>query len=34
MAILGVLLVTDWPISPAIEFNQGYGETWSVRNTW
>ncbi|MEK7522799.1 MAG: hypothetical protein AAB569_04400, partial [Patescibacteria group bacterium] len=24
----------DWPISPAIEFNQGYGETWSVRNTW
>lgn len=24
----------DWPISPTIEFNQGYGETWSVRNTW
>ena len=24
----------DWPISPRIEFNQGYGETWAVRNTW
>jgi len=24
----------DWPISPTIEFNQGYGETWSIHNTW
>jgi hypothetical protein len=24
----------DWPISGPISFNQGYGETWSVRNTW
>lgn len=24
----------DWPISPRIKFNQGYGVTWSVKNTW
>ena len=24
----------DWPVSPAIEYYQGYGETWAVRNTW
>lgn len=24
----------DWPISPKISFNQGYGETWAVRNSW
>lgn len=24
----------DWPIDPTIKFNQGYGETWAVRNTW
>jgi peptidoglycan hydrolase CwlO-like protein len=24
----------EWPISPTIEFNQGYGVTWAVRNTW
>ncbi len=24
----------DWPISPSIQFYQGYGETWAVRNTW
>jgi len=24
----------DWPIAPSIEFEQGYGETWAVRNTW
>jgi peptidoglycan hydrolase CwlO-like protein len=22
----------EWPISPTIQFNQGYGETWFVRN--
>jgi len=24
----------DWPLNPTIEMNQGYGETWAVRNTW
>ncbi len=24
----------DWPLSPTIQLNQGYGETWAVRNTW
>lgn len=24
----------DWPISPKIIFNQGYGSTWAVRNTY
>jgi len=24
----------DWPISPKIEFNQGYGSTWAVKNRW
>ncbi len=24
----------DWPLSPRIQLNQGYGETWAVRNTW
>jgi len=24
----------DWPISPRISFNQGYGSTWGIRNTW
>lgn len=24
----------NWPLTPKIEFNQGYGNTWSVRNTW
>lgn len=24
----------DWPIPPTIRMNQGYGETWAVRNTW
>jgi peptidoglycan hydrolase CwlO-like protein len=24
----------DWPISPKIRMNQGYGSTWAVRNTW
>ncbi len=24
----------DWPLNPSIEFNQGYGTTWAVRNTW
>jgi len=23
-----------WPISPKIRFNQGYGYTWAVANTW
>ncbi len=23
-----------WPIDPRIQYNQGYGETWAVRNTW
>jgi hypothetical protein len=24
----------DWPINPKIRFNQGYGNTWAVRNTY
>jgi len=24
----------DWPLSPKIKFNQGYGATWAVRNSW
>jgi len=24
----------NWPIQPNIKFNQGYGNTWAVRNTW
>jgi len=24
----------DWPISSPIEFSQGYGATWAIRNTW
>ncbi len=24
----------SWPIEPRIQYNQGYGETWAVRNTW
>ncbi len=24
----------DWPLSPTIELEQGYGSTWAVRNTW
>jgi len=24
----------DWPIAPTIDFSQGYGVTWAVRNTW
>ncbi len=24
----------SWPISGPIQYNQGYGETWAVRNTW
>lgn len=24
----------DWPISPRIEFYQGFGETWAIKNTW
>lgn len=24
----------DWPISPQIEFYQGFGETWAIKNTW
>jgi peptidoglycan hydrolase CwlO-like protein len=24
----------DWPLSPPIELEQGYGNTWGVRNTW
>lgn len=24
----------NWPINGPINFNQGYGKTWSVRNTW
>lgn len=23
-----------WPIEPKIKMNQGYGETWAVKNTW
>lgn len=24
----------DWPLPPPIELEQGYGNTWGVRNTW
>lgn len=24
----------DWPIDPPIEFYQGYGYTWAIKNTW
>lgn len=24
----------NWPIKESVEFNQGYGNTWSIRNTW
>jgi hypothetical protein len=24
----------NWPISPKIKFNQGYGSTWATRNSW
>lgn len=24
----------EWPISPTITMNQGYGSTWATRNTW
>lgn len=24
----------NWPLASTIKFNQGYGNTWSVRNTW
>lgn len=24
----------NWPIATPIQYNQGYGETWAVRNTW
>lgn len=24
----------DWPINPRIQFSQGYGSTWAVRNTY
>jgi peptidoglycan hydrolase CwlO-like protein len=24
----------DWPIIPTIDFSQGFGVTWAVRNTW
>ena len=24
----------DWPIVPTVDFSQGYGVTWAVRNTW
>lgn len=24
----------DWPINSKIKFNQGYGSTWAIRNTW
>lgn len=24
----------SWPVSGPIQYNQGYGETWAVRNTW
>lgn len=23
-----------WPVNPKIEFTQGYGSTWAIRNTW
>jgi len=24
----------NWPIDATIKYNQGYGETWAVKNTW
>jgi peptidoglycan hydrolase CwlO-like protein len=24
----------SWPVSPKIHYNQGYGSTWAVNNTW
>lgn len=24
----------DWPMSPQIKFNQGFGDTWSIKHTW
>lgn len=24
----------NWPINPKISYNQGYGSTWAVRNSW
>lgn len=24
----------DWPLKPTIDFSQGFGTTWAVRNTW
>ncbi len=24
----------DWPLSPTINFYQGYGHTWAIQNTW
>ena len=24
----------NWPLNPAIELEQGYGNTWAARNTW
>ncbi len=24
----------NWPLSPQIKFNQGYGNSWAVKNTW
>lgn len=24
----------SWPLSGPVKFNQGYGETWAIKNTW
>jgi len=24
----------NWPVNPTVKFNQGYGVTWGIRNTW
>lgn len=24
----------SWPLSPKIQFNQGYGDTWAIHHTW
>lgn len=24
----------EWPINPTINYSQGYGSTWAIRNTW
>jgi peptidoglycan hydrolase CwlO-like protein len=24
----------NWPIDSPVKFNQGYGDTWAIRNTW